>query len=76
MQYSTDNVGFTYKTYGETLYFIDFPTISINFIRICGDFPVNSKLITCNSYIFFNAISTCVPGVRNYGNFKQHVIPT
>ncbi len=53
MQYSTDNVGFTYKTYGETLYCIDFPTISINFIRICGDFPVNSKVITCNAYLFF-----------------------
>ena len=54
MQYSTDNVGFTYKTYGETLYCIDFPTISINFIRICGDFPVNSKVIRCNAYLFFS----------------------
>ena len=53
MQYSTDNVGFTYKTYGETLYCIDFPTISINFIRICGDFPVTFKVITCNAYLFF-----------------------
>ena len=44
--------------------------------KICGDFPVNSKLITCKSYIFFNAISTCVPKVRNYGDFRQHVIPT
>jgi hypothetical protein len=43
IQYSTDNVGFTYKTYGENLYCIDFPTISINFIRICGDFPVTLK---------------------------------
>ena len=53
IQYSTDNVGFTYKTYGETLYCIDFPTISINFIRICGDFPVTFKVITCNAYLFF-----------------------
>ena len=44
--------------------------------KICGEFPVNSKLITCKSYIFFNAISTCVPKVRNYGDFRQHVIPT
>ena len=44
--------------------------------RICGDFPVNSQLITCKSYILFNAISTCVPKVRNYGDFRQHVIPT
>ena len=43
--------------------------------KICGDIPVNSKLITCKSYIFFNAISTCVPEVRNYGDFRQHVIP-
>ena len=48
MQYSTDNVGFTYKTYGETLYFIDFP---INFIRICGEFPVNSKVIFFMQYL-------------------------
>ena len=41
-----------------------------------GDFPVNSQLITCKSYILFNAISTCVPKVRNYGDFRQHVIPT
>ena len=27
------------------MYCIDFPTISINFIRICRDFPVNSKMI-------------------------------
>ena len=53
IQYSTDNVGFTYKTYRETLYCIDFPTISINFIRICGDFPVTFKVITCNAYLFF-----------------------
>ena len=53
IQYSTDNVGFIYKTYGETLYCIDFPTISINFIRICGDFPVTFKVITCNAYLFF-----------------------
>ena len=46
MQHSTDNVGFTYNTYGETLYCIDFPTISINFIRICRDFPVTFKVIT------------------------------
>ena len=44
--------------------------------KICGDFPVNSQLITCKSYILFNAISTCVPKVRNYGDFRQHVIPT
>ena len=68
MQYSTDNVGFTYKTYGETLYCIDFPTIKINIIRICGDFHVNSKVITCNAYLFFfHAISTCVPKVRIMG---------
>ena len=41
----------------------------INFIRICGDFPVNSKLIPCNAYIFFfHAISTCGPEVKNYGD--------
>ena len=68
MQYSTDNVGFTYKTYGETLYCIDFPTISINFIRICRDFPVNSKVITCNAYIyFFHAISTCTQSEKLWG---------
>ena len=50
--------------------------------RICRDIPVkfagilNSQLITCKSYILFNAISTCVPKVRNYGDFRQHVIPT
>ena len=35
-------------------------------------FPVNSKLITCKVYIFFNAISTCVPKVRNYGDFRRN----
>ena len=39
-------------------------------------FPWNSQLITCKSYILFNAISICVPKVRNYGYFRQHVIPT
>ena len=43
--------------------------------KICGDFPVNSQLITCKSYILFNVISTCVPKVRNYGDFRQHAIP-
>ena len=71
MQYTTDNVGFTYKTYGETLYCIDFPTISINFIRICGDFPVNSKVITCNAKLFFFMQYLLVPKVRNYGDFRQ-----
>ena len=46
-------MGFTYKTYRETLYCIDFPTISINFIRICGDFPVSFKVITCIAYLLF-----------------------
>ena len=44
--------------------------------KICGDFPVNSQLITCKSYILFNTISTCVPKVRNYGDSRQRVIPT
>ena len=26
---------------------------SNNFIRICGDFPVNSKMIMCNACLFF-----------------------
>ena len=60
MKSSTDIVGFIYKTYRETLYCIDFPTIPINFIRICGDFPVTCKVITCNAYLFFDTISTCV----------------
>ena len=38
------------------------------FIRIGGDFPVNSKVITCNAYLsFFHAISACVPKVRIMG---------
>ena len=36
------------------LYCIDVPKISINFIRICGDFPVTFKVITCNAYLFFS----------------------
>ena len=44
--------------------------------KSCGDFPVNSKLVTCKAYIFFHAISTCVSWGRNYGDFRQHVIPT
>ena len=44
--------------------------------KICGDIPVNSKQITCKWCIFFKAISTCTPEVRNYGDFRQHVIPT
>ena len=56
------------KFTGETLCCIDFPTISINFIRIGGDFPVNSKVITCNAYLFFfHAISTCVPKAKIMG---------
>ena len=43
--------------------------------KICGDIPVNSKQITCKWCIFFKAISTCIPEVRNYGDFRQHVIP-
>ena len=57
IQYSTDNVDFTNKSYKETRqetqYCIDFPKISINLIRICGDFPVNSKVKTCNACYFF-----------------------
>jgi hypothetical protein len=76
IQYSTDNEGFTYKTYGETLYCIDFPTISINFIRIWGDFRVNFKVITCNAYIFFSYnIYLCSTYVRTYGDFRRCVIP-
>ena len=75
MQYSTDNVGFIYKTYGETLYCIDFPTISINFIRIWGDFPVTFKVITCNAYLFFFIQYLLVYIKRNYGDFRQCVIP-
>ena len=59
MQYSTDNVGFTYKTSGEILYCIDFLPISINFIRTGGDFPV-CKFESDNMHCFY-AISTCVP---------------
>ena len=44
--------------------------------KICGDIPINSKQITCKWCIFFKAISTCTPEVRNYGDFRQHVIPT
>ena len=44
--------------------------------RICGDLPVNSKLITCKAYIYFSAISTCISKLRIYGDFRQHVIPT
>ena len=66
---------FTYKTYEETLYCIDFSTISINFIRICRDFPVNSKVITCNAYLFFSCnIYMCIQS-ENYGDFRQCVIP-
>ena len=75
MQYDTDNVGFTYKTYGETLYFIDFPTISITFIRICRDSPVKSKVITCNACIFFSCNIYMCTQSENYGDFRQDVSP-
>ena len=69
MQYSTDNVGFTFKTYGGTLHCIDFLTISINFIRICGD----SKIMTCNAYLFSCNIYMCIQS-ENYGDLRQCAI--
>ena len=38
-------------------------------------FPVNFKLIACNVMYFSIAISTCLPKVRNYGNFRHACNP-
>ena len=73
MQYSTDNVDFTYKTYKETQYCIDFPKISINFIRICSDFPVNSKMITCNACLFFSLSILFMQ--KTFAAYKMKYIP-
>ena len=73
MQGSTENEGFTYKTYGETLYCIDFLTISNNFIRICRDFPANSKVITCNAYLFFSCNNYMCTQSENYGVSPENV---